>query len=217
MKVIVTGATGMVGEGVMLECLAHPAVDRVLSVSRRPSGHVHPKLEECLVADFRELGAVEPRLSGYDACFYCAGVSSVGMSEAAYAAIAHDTPLAFASTLAGLNPSMVLVHITGAATDSSEQGRVMWARVKGKAENALSRLPFHAVYHFRPGLMKPVAGQKNLKRLYRTLLVFYPLMRLVFPALTLEEVARAMLRCVQSGAPKPVLEVADIKALAQMV
>jgi uncharacterized protein YbjT (DUF2867 family) len=216
-KVIVTGATGMVGEGVMLECLANPAVDRVLAVSRRPSGHVHPQLEECLVKDFRDLGSIEPRLSGYDACFYCAGVSSVGMSEAEYTTLTYDTPLAFATTLARLNPSMVLVHISGASTDSSERGPVMWARVKGKAENALSRLPFRAVYHFRPGLMKPVAGQKNLKPLYRVLLVFYPVMKLFFRALSLNEVGRAMIRCVQSGAPKPVLEVADIQALGQIL
>jgi len=160
-----------------------------------------------------DLSGVEPQLSGYDACFYCAGVSSVGMSEAEYIALTYDTPLAFASALARLNPNLVLVHISGAATDSSEQGPVMWARVKGKAENALSRLPLRATYHFRPGLMKPVAGQKNLKRLYRVLLVFYPLMRLFFPALSLHEVGRAMIRCVQSGAPKSVLEVADIRAL----
>jgi len=137
----------------------------------------------------------------------------VGMSEAEYTTLTYDTPLAFATTLARLNPNLVLVHISGASTDSSEQGRVMWARVKGRAENALSRLPLRAVYHFRPGLMKPVAGQKNLKRLYRVLSVFYPLLTLFFSALSLHEVGRAMIRCVQSGAPKSVLEVADIQAL----
>ena len=212
-KVIVTGATGMVGEGVLLECLENPAVERVLAVSRRSSGHTHAKLEECLVKDFRDLAGVEARLTGYDACFYCAGVSSLGMSEAEYTTLTYDTPLAFATTLARLNPKLVLVHVSGASTDSTEQGPVMWARVKGKAENALSRLPLRAVYHFRPGLMEPVTGQKNLKRLYRVLLVFYPLMQLFFKALSLHEVGRAMIRCVQSGAPKSVLEVADIRAL----
>ena len=214
MKVIVTGATGMVGEGVLLECLANPAVEAVLSVSRKPSGHSHPKLEEFLVADFRDLGAAESRLAGYDACFYCAGVSSVGMSEADYTVATYDTPLAFATTLAKLNPNMVLVHISGAHTDGSEQGKVMWARVKGKAENALMRLGFRAVYNFRPGLMKPVPGQRNLKRAYRMMLPLLPVMKLFFPALTLNEVGRAMIRCVTSGAPKHVLEVADIAALA---
>ena len=217
MKVIVTGATGMVGEGVLLECLANPAVEKVLSVSRRPSGHTHAKLEECLVADFRKLDAVESRLAGYDACFYCAGVSSVGMSEADYTVATYDTPLAFATTLARLNPEMVLVHVSGASTDGTEQGKLMWARVKGKAENALMRLPFRAVYNFRPGLMTPAPGQKNLKRLYRVLLPLAPVMGLFFPALTLNDVGKAMIRCVHAGAPKHVLEVSDLDALAKLV
>jgi uncharacterized protein YbjT (DUF2867 family) len=215
MKVIVTGATGMVGEGVLLECLANPAVEKVLSVGRKPCGHTHAKLEECLVADFRDLKAVEPRLAGYDACFYCAGVSSVGMSEADYTVATYDTPVAFATTLARLGPGMVLVHISGASTDGSEKGNVMWARVKGRAENALMRLGLRAVYNFRPGLMKPAAGQKNLKRLYRVMLPLLPVVGLFLPALTLNDVGKAMIRCVQSGAPKPVLEVADIAALAK--
>lgn len=215
MKVIVTGATGMVGEGVMLACLENPAVERVLSVSRRPSGHTHPKLEECLVPDFRELGAVEGQLAGYDACFYCAGVSSVGMSEAEYVVITYDTPLAFATTVARLNPNLVLTHISGASTDGTERGSVMWARVKGRAENALMRLPLRGVYNFRPGLMKPVPGQKNLKRFYRMMMPLFPVMQLFFQALTLQEVSRAMIRCVSAGAPKQVLEIADIKALAK--
>src|SRR3954447_18634257 len=185
MKVIVTGATGMVGEGVLLECLANPAVERVLSVARKPCGHTHPKLEECMVADFRDLGAAEQRLAGDDACFYCAGVSSVGMSEADYTVATYDTPVAFATTLARLNPEMVLVHISGARTDGTEQGKVMWARVKGKAENALMKLGFRAAYNFRPGLMSPVRGQKNLKRSYRIMLPLLPVLGLFFPALSL--------------------------------
>jgi uncharacterized protein YbjT (DUF2867 family) len=211
MKVIITGATGMVGEGVLLECLENPAVERVLSVSRRASGHTHSKLTECLVPDFRELAGVEPQLAGYDACFYCAGVSSVGMKESAYTAITYDTPLAFAQTLARLNPGMVLVHVSGAHTDGSEQGRVMWARVKGRAENALSRLPFKAVYNFRPSLMKPAPGQKNLKRGYKVALVFYPLLSLLFPAIPLRQVGLAMINCVRFGTTKRVLEAQDIK------
>ena len=175
MKVILTGATGMVGEGVLLECLENPAVEQVLSVSRRASGRTHGKLSELLVPDFRELGAVEAKLSGYDACFYCAGISSVGMKEADYALITYDTVLAFASTLLRLNPGMTFVHVSGSHTDSSEQGKVMWARVKGKAENALN---------------------------------------LVFPGMPLSAVARAMIHAVRHGAPKPVLEVADIRQLA---
>jgi uncharacterized protein YbjT (DUF2867 family) len=214
MKVILTGATGMVGEGVLLECLENEAVERVLSVSRRPSGHTHPKLTECLVADFRELAGVEPQLAGYDACFYCAGVSSVGMKEPEYSAITYDTPVHFAQTLARLNPGMVLVHVSGAHTDGSEQGKVMWARVKGRAENALARLPFKAVYNFRPSLMKPAPGQKNIKRSYRVLLVLYPLLNLFFPGIPLRQVGLAMINCVRFGAPKGVLEAKDIQAQA---
>ncbi len=215
MKVIITGATGMVGEGVLLECLNHPAVERVLSVSRRACGHTHPKLDECLVPDFRELAVVESRLSGYDACFYCAGVSSVGLQEPEYTVITYDTPLHFAQTLARLNPNLVLVHVSGAHTDGTEQGKVMWARVKGKAENALSRLPCKAVYHFRPSLMKPAPAQKHVKRAYRALLVAYPLLNLFFPGISLLDVGRAMLRCVRVGAPKTVLEAKDIQELAR--
>ncbi|HYQ02860.1 MAG TPA: NAD-dependent epimerase/dehydratase family protein [Polyangiaceae bacterium] len=214
MKVIITGSTGMVGEGVLLECLANPEVERVLSVSRRPCGHTHPKLAELLVPDFRDLAAVEAQLTGFDACFYCAGVSSVGMNEADYTKITYDTPLAFCQTLARLNSNLVLVHVSGSHTDGSEQGKVMWARVKGKAENALMRLPLRGVYNMRPSLMKPVSGQINLKRAYRFMLVFYPIMKLFFPGLTLNQVGRAMIRCVREGAPKRVLEPADIAALS---
>jgi uncharacterized protein YbjT (DUF2867 family) len=215
MKVVITGATGMVGEGVLLECLENPAVEGVLSVSRRPSGHTHPKLTECLVPDFRDLAAVERELTGYDACFYCAGVSSVGMKEAEYTAITYDTPLAFAGTLARLNPGMVLVHVSGAHTDGTEQGRVMWARVKGKAENALTRLPFKAVYNFRPSLMKPAPGQKNVKRSYRVALVLYPLLNLFFAGIPLRQVGLAMINCVRFGATKAVLEARDIEEQAR--
>jgi len=215
MKVIITGATGMVGEGVLLECLENPAVERVLSVSRRPCGHTHPKLSECLVPDFRELGSVESQLTGYDACFYCAGVSSLGLEEPEYTVITYDTPLHFAQTLLRKNPDMVLVHVSGAHTDGSEQGKVMWARVKGKAENALARLPFKAVYNFRPSLMKPAPGQKNIKGSYKVLLVFYPLLNLFFPGLPLREVGLAMINCVRFGSQKKLLEAPDMKAQAQ--
>ncbi len=214
MKVIVTGTTGMVGEGVLLACLADPTIESVLAVSRRSAGHTHPKLRELLVPDFRDVRAVEAELTGYDACFYCAGISSVGMSEADYTAVTYDTPLAFATTLARLNPGMTLVHVSGAHTDGTERGKVMWARVKGRAENALARLPFKAVYNFRPGLMKPVPGQHNVKTSYRVMLVAYPVMNLFFPGMRLEDVARAMVNAARLGAPKAVLEVADMRALA---
>ena len=214
MKVILTGATGMVGEGVLLECLENPEVERVLVVSRRPCGRSHSKLEELLVPDFRDLGAVEPKLAGFDACFYCAGISSLGMDEAKYTAITYDTVVAFASTLARLNPSMTLVHVSGAHTDGSEQGKVMWARVKGRAENALLRLPFKAVYNFRPSLMKPTPGQKFVKGGYLLIRILYPLLSLVFPGMALRDVARAMINATRFGASKGVLEVRDIAELA---
>jgi uncharacterized protein YbjT (DUF2867 family) len=213
MRVILTGVTGMVGEGVLLECLESPEVEKILAVARRPTAHTHPKLEELIVPDFRTLGDVETKLAGYDACFYCAGVSSVGMSEADYTAISYDTPLAFATTLARLNPSIVITYVTGAHTD--EHGKRMWQRVKGRAEAALAQLPVKGVYNFRPGLMTPKRGQKHVKRLYRVGLVFAPVLKLVFPALTLSQVGRAMLRCVKDGAPKQLLEVPDIAALAE--
>lgn len=214
MKVIITGATGMVGEGVLLECLDNPAVTRVMVVGRRPCGHTHAKLTECLVPDFRDVTSVESQLSGYDGCFYCAGISSVGLKEPEYTTITYETPLRFAEALLRLNPGMVLVHVSGAHTDGTEQGKVMWARVKGKAENALARLPFKAVYNFRPSLMKPTPGQKHIKRAYQPIKLLYPLFNLFFPGITLSNVGRAMIQCVRAGAPKTLLEAKDIQALA---
>jgi uncharacterized protein YbjT (DUF2867 family) len=215
MRIIITGVTGMVGEGVMLECLENEAVEKVLAVSRKPTNHTHPKLEQLVVADFRETKDVEAKLAGYDACFFCAGVSSVGMSEADYTAITYDTTIAFATTLSRLNPNMVFTYVTGMSTDSTEKGKTMWARVKGRTENALMRLPFKGVYNFRPGLMLPKPGQKHLKTGYKIALVFAPVLKLFFKSLKLSQVGRAMIRCVQSGAPKQVLEIADIAALAE--
>ncbi len=214
MKVIITGTTGMVGEGVLLACLEHPEIERVLAISRKPCGHSHPKLTERLVPDFREVASIESELAGYDACFYCAGVSSVGLKEPEYTIITYETPVRFAETLVRLNPGMTFVHISGAHTDGTEQGKVMWARVKGKAENALARLPFKAVYNFRPSLMKPASGQRHIKSTYKALLVFYPLLNLFFPGLPLTAVAQAMINSVRLGYPKHVLEASDMKELA---
>jgi len=212
MRIIVTGVTGMVGEGVLLQCLESPDVEKVLAVSRKPVNQSHPKLEQLQVADFQKLGDVEAQLTGYDGCFYCAGVSSVGMSEADYTVISYDTPLAFATTLARLNPSLVLTYVTGSHTD--ENGKRMWQRVKGRAESALAKLPLKGAYNFRPGLMTPKRGQKHLKTGYKIALVFAPLLKLFFPALTLEQVGKAMLQCVKVGAPKSIVEIPDIRELA---
>jgi uncharacterized protein YbjT (DUF2867 family) len=217
LKIIVTGTTGMVGEGVLLHCLEDARVEKVLAVSRKSANRSHPKLTELLVPDFMNLAAVEAQLTGYDACFYGAGISSVGMNEADYTKITYDTPVHFATVLARLNPRLVMVHVSGRSTDSTEQGKVMWARVKGKAENALIKLPYKAAYNFRPALMKPVAGQRSVKAAFKPVLWLYPLWKTLFPgsAMTLDEIGNAMIRCVVDGAPKHVLEVADLQQLAR--
>ena len=216
-KVIITGATGMVGEGVLLECLLHPQVKEVLVIGRKPySGQKHPKLKECIVPDFFNIDSIENQLTGYDACFYCAGISSRGMNEADYSYITYDTTLHFANKLTTLNPEMVFSHISGSHTDSSEKGSVMWARIKGKAENALMKLPFKKVYNFRPGFMKPTKGQVNIKGYYKIIALLYPLLRLLMPGLVsnLKEVGLAMINSVLKGYSKSVLEIKDIKILA---
>lgn len=152
MKVVITGVTGMVGEGVLLECLEHPNIREVLSVSRRPSGRVHTKLKEYIVPDFLSLLENDEKLTGYDACFYCAGISSVGVKEPTYRQVTYDTTMAFAKAL-NPNPGMTFIYVSGAGTDSSEKGRIMWARVKGKTENELMQLPFKQSIGFRPAFM----------------------------------------------------------------
>jgi uncharacterized protein YbjT (DUF2867 family) len=210
MRVILTGATGMVGEGVLLTILEDPRVTEVLSVSRKPCGHTHPKLKEQLAPDFLALTELP---QGYDACFYCAGISSVGLSEADYTKICFDTPLHFARLLVA--PSLTFVHVSGAGTDGTEQGKVMWARVKGKAENALMKLPFKGVYNFRPGIMKPVAGQKYVNKYYPLVGWAFGLFHALGKGSTLHDVGRAMVNAAALGPEKHVLEVPDINALAQ--
>jgi uncharacterized protein YbjT (DUF2867 family) len=216
MRIMITGATGMVGEGVMLTCLEDPAVEQVLLVVRRPSGAQHAKLLECLVPDFLKAEAAGDELKGYDACFFCAGVSSVGKSEVEYTRITYDTTLHFAEVVAQLNPGMVFTYVSGAGTDSSEKGRTMWARVKGRTENALTRVGFRAVYNFRPGVMKAMPGQRHLPAMYKAMGWMYPLLRLLLPkhSCTLREVGQAMVRCVVAGYPKTTIEVTDIRKLA---
>jgi uncharacterized protein YbjT (DUF2867 family) len=216
-KIIITGATGMVGEGVLFECLEHPDVTQILMVNRRPYPMRHPKLKECIVPDFFKLEAVADQLAGYDGCFFCAGISSVGMKEAKYTRITYDTTLHFAGELVRLNPDMVFDYVSGSLTDSSEKGRIMWARVKGRTENALMRLPFKGVYNFRPGFMKPTKGQKNIKSYYWLIGWLYPVLRFLIPGqvLTLRVVGAAMINSVLKGYPKQVLEIGDIKELAK--
>jgi len=214
MKVILTGATGMVGEGVLLECLENAAVSEIVIVGRKHYPLDHPKLKEVLVPDFMELDKHIDKLTGYDACFYCAGVSSVGMNETDYTRITYTTTLAFAKALLRANPDMVFDFVTGRGTDSSEQGKMMWARVKGRTENDLMKLGFKAQYNFRPGLMVPTKGQQSLKTLYKVLAA---VLKYFLPksTLTLKQVGRAMIHSVARGYGKQVLEVEDIKRLAE--
>jgi len=212
-KVIITGATGMVGEGVLFECLQNPTVSEVLMVNRRSYAIQHPKLKEFVVPDFLQIEPFAQNMQGYDACFFCACISSIGMNEEKYTRITYDTTLAFAKALLQYNSNIVFTYVSGAGTDSTEKGRLMWARVKGKTENDLAKLPFKAEYNFRPGVMVPFPNQKNWKPLFRLLA---KMIRTISPknALTLEEVGKAMINAVTKGYPKRVLEVADIRQLA---
>ena len=206
----------MVGEGVLLECLNHPDVEQVLVINRKPGGVSHAKLREIIHADFFNLTPIEPELIGYNACFFCLGVSSVGMNKEEYRHITFDLTLNMGRLLAKLNPEMTFCYVTGAGTDSSERGRIAWARVKGATENALMRL-FKRSYMFRPAFMKAMPGQKNLKISYKLLAWVYPIGRLLYPPgfCTLQEVGRAMINAVSKGYPKQVLEVKDIVALVK--
>ena len=212
MKVILTGATGYVGEGVLLECLKHPEVEHVLVVGRRTCGREHPKLTELLVPDFMKLEAVKDQLSGYDACFFCAGVSSVGKGEEEYTRLTYDTTLAFARALHEVSPQATFIYVSGAGTNPD--GRQMWARVKGRTEQDLSTLGFKQQFNFRPGIMTVTPGMKNPTWWMRVLV---PVFGLVMPWVTcsLKQVGLAMIHAVQRGYPKNVLEVKDIKELAK--
>lgn len=214
MKVIITGTTGMAGEGVLLECLQNSEVSQVFSISRKPCGVKNSKLKELLVSDFMNIEKHSAALKGYDACFYCAGISSVGLKEPEYTHITYDITLHVAKTLVTLNPGMVFNFVSGSLTDSTEEGKLMWARVKGKTENALMQLPFKGEYNFRPGFMKPFKGQKNVKWFFRPIIWIFPHI-FSSQSLTLSEVGRAMINTVVKGYPKQVLEIQDIKELAK--
>lgn len=215
-KVIITGTTGMVGEGVLLESLSNPKVKEVLSVSRKPSGTKHPKLKEYIISDFLALQFDDATLKGYDACFFCAGISSVGMSETDYTRITYDTTIHFAQVVSAQNPGMTFIYVSGASTDGTEKGKTMWARVKGKTENDLQKLPFRKVHNFRPGFMKAVPGQQHTLKLYKYFAWMYPILKTFFPnsASTLKQVAQAMITCATTDVNKSILEVSDINATA---
>ena len=216
-NVLITGTTGMVGEGVLLECLEHPDVASVGVINRRPGGVTHPKLREIIHTDFFDLSPIASQLSGYNACFFCLGISSVGVSKEEYRHITYDLTLGFAQTLAASNPDLTFCYVTGAGTDSTEKGRSAWARVKGETENALMRI-FKRAYMFRPAFMKATPGQKNVKDYYRFMAWMYPLGRVLFPAgfCTLQEVGRAMINISLKGYSKQIITVKDIVELAKL-
>lgn len=212
LNIILTGATGMVGEGVLLHCLESEAIAQVLVIGRKHLDRQHPKLKELLVLDFNKLETVADQLQGYDACFYCAGVSSVGMNEADYSRITYETTLNFARVLQKINPQMVFHFVTGAHTDS--KGKQMWQKVKGRTEEALMELGFRAQYNFRPGFMKPVKGQKNVPWFFKPVIALFPLL-LPKQSLTLHQVGQAMINAVNRGFERSILEIADIRNLAK--
>jgi uncharacterized protein YbjT (DUF2867 family) len=215
-KIILTGATGMVGEGVLHECLQHPSIEQVLIINRKPSGMTHAKLKEIIHSDFNNINPIADKLAGYDACLFCLGVSAVGMKEEDYTRLTHTLTLHVAKTMLQQNPGMTFCYISGAGTDSTEKGKMMWARVKGKTENDLLNLPFKQVFLFRPGYMNPTKGMKNTLKYYKYISWMYPALRLLLPKYvsTLSELGKAMINAVILGYPKQVLEVKDIVTLA---
>ena len=220
MKVLLFGATGMVGQGVLRECLLDSSVTRVVTVVRRQTGRKHAKLDELVQPDLATLASLEPQLTGFDACFFCAGVSSLGMTEEQYSRVTYDLTLGVARTLLRASPDLTFVYISGAGTDSSEKGRMMWARVKGRTENALLSLPFRAAYMFRPGAIMPLHGIRSSTRWYNIIYAavrpIYPLLRRVAPNMitTTEQLGRAMIAVARNGYATHVLEMADINRLA---
>ncbi|MBN8706458.1 MAG: NAD-dependent epimerase/dehydratase family protein [Bacteroidetes bacterium] len=215
-KAIITGVTGMVGEGVLHICLNHPDVESVLVISRKPCGVQHPKLKEIIHANFQDISSLKKEVTGYNACYFCSGVSSAGMKEEQYRKLTYDLTLGFAGTLAEVNPDMTFCYISGSGTDSTEKGKMMWARVKGKTENDLMKLPFRQVYAFRPGGIQPLPGMKHTYTTYKVLAPLIPVLKFLMPGImgTLEEIGLAMIHSVTKGYPKKVLEVKDIRALA---
>lgn len=218
MNVVVFGATGMVGQGVLRECLLDPEVQLTETVGRNATGMIHPRLREIVHSDLWNYAPIESSLTGFDACFFCLGAASRGMSEAEYKRVTYEITVAAADVLCRLNPKMTFIYVSGAGTDSSEHGKIMWARIKGKTENAILKMPFAAGYMFRPGLIQALDGIQSKTKLYR---VFYkigkpviPLLRRTFPnhVLTTKEIGQAMLNVAKHGYPKRILETKDIRA-----
>ncbi|MBK5272124.1 MAG: epimerase [Bacteroidia bacterium] len=216
-KVIITGATGMVGEGVLHECIKHNDVENILVINRKPCGITHPKLKEIIHDNFFDISSIENQLSGHNACFFCLGVSSVGLKEPEYFRLTYTLTMHVAETLSRLNPDMTFCYISGAGTDTTENGRMMWARVKGKTENDLMKLPFKKVYNFRPGVIKPTKGLKNTLGFYKYLGWLLPIIKLLAPnrISTLKQLGIAMINVVSREYEKQIIEVRDIHAISK--
>ena len=214
-KVIVFGASGMVGEGVLMTALDHPEVESVLVIGRRPCGVTDARVKEILLQDFFDYSSIEQELKEYDACFFCLGVTSVGKKEADYRRLTYDLTMAAARTLSRLNPSMTFCYVSGSGTDGTEQGRIAWARIKGKTENDLAKLPFKAAYAFRPGYIQPVKGQTHAHSFSTVLAGAYPFFKKLLPQYmcTLRELGRAMVVVSTQGFERRILENRDITAL----
>lgn len=217
LKIIITGTTGMVGEGVMQRCLGNPSVEKVLAISRKPNGHQHPKLVELIHSDFADLSAVEDQLTGFDACYFCAGISSMGISKEQYEKITYDLTLSFATTLAKLNPKMTFTYLSGQGTDGTEKGRSHWARVKGQTENDLRKLPFKNVFAYRPGMMKPMEDAIHVLSYYKYFAWMYPIGRALYPNAfnTLAEVGDSMMYVSSNNYEGFVLEGKEITETAK--
>jgi len=209
----------MIGQGVLRECLLDPDVTRVVTVGRRPTGQKHAKLSELVCADLTTLAPLEPQLVGFDACLFCLGVSALGMTEEQYTRVTYDLTMGVAKTLVRTSPGLTFIYVSGAGTDTSERGRMMWARVKGRTENALLSLPFKAAYMFRPGAVIPLHGIRSRTRWYNAVYLglrpLYPLLSRLAPTMitTTEQLGRAMLAVARNGNPAHVLEIADINRL----
>lgn len=215
MKVIITGTTGMVGEGVLLECLSNPIVSEVLSVSRKQNLICHPKLKEYIVADFLNLKESDPQLQGYDACFFCAGISSIGLKQDEYNKITYNTAMAFAKALLP-STNLTFIYVSGAGTDSSEKGKISWARIKGKTENDLKKISFKQVFAFRPAALIATKGQIHLPKIYPFASWIFPILKLISPGYicTLQQLGKAMIYISTYGYTKDIIEVKDIKILS---
>jgi len=217
-KAIITGSTGMVGEGVLHICLNNPNVENVLVINRKPCGITHPKLKEIIHKDFMDLTEIENQLVGYNSCYFCAGISSIGKNEEEFRKITYDLTLNFAKTLVKSNSQMVFTYVSGTGTDSSEKGKIMWARIKGKTENDLLKLPFKDAFMFRPGYIQPIKGLKNSYKIYKITSPLYPILEKFFPkhVITLEELGNSMINITQNGYEKKVLENVDMRKIGNI-